>query len=127
MMVPSNENVTERRGGQGGPAREQGRLDPLAVRRCSGGGSLLSVIRPPSRSGPLLHPRGRPSLHRSHPATGGDWSAHRAPATAPAALDSALLRPVDADRASGLDPICAVPCPRPPFFRSRCITGWNKL
>ena len=31
-MVPSNENVTERRGGQGDPAREQGRLDPLAAR-----------------------------------------------------------------------------------------------
>src|SRR5438034_5484109 len=31
MTVPSNENVTERRGGQGGPARERDRLDPLAV------------------------------------------------------------------------------------------------
>ncbi len=31
MMVPSNENVTERRGGQGDPAREPDRLDPLAA------------------------------------------------------------------------------------------------
>src|SRR6266487_2746034 len=31
MTVPSNENVTERRGGQGGPARERGRLDPLTA------------------------------------------------------------------------------------------------
>ena len=45
MTVPSNENVTERRGGQGGPAREQGRLDPLAVQVAAS--SFLSLGRRP--------------------------------------------------------------------------------
>src|SRR5713101_6647013 len=101
MTVPSNENVTERRGGQGGPARERDRLDPLAVHRCSGYSQLLSVVRPPSRSGLLLSPRGRPSLHRSHRATAGDWSAHRARCL----LRSALEYP-GAARPSTAAPAC---------------------
>src|SRR6266581_771804 len=79
---------------------------------------LLSVVRPLCRSGRRLSPRGRPSLHRFHRATAEDWSAHRAPASAAAALDSALPSLVDADRASGLHPICAAPCPHPLFFRA---------
>src|SRR5216683_5057988 len=80
---------------------------PLALSVCP---QLLSVVRLLCRSGRLLSPRGRPSLHRFHAATAEDWSAHRAPATAPAALDEAHpLRP-NADRASGLDPMFCAPC-----------------
>src|SRR5260370_25858269 len=99
---------------------------PLRLSVCP---QLLSVVRPLFRSGRLLSPRGRPSLHRFHRATAEDWSAHRAPASAAAALDSALLRPADADRASGLDPISCAPCPDPPFFRSdasRAGTGCSR-
>src|SRR5205085_3996297 len=118
MMVPSNENVTERRGGQGGPARERDRLDPLAVRRWLGCGQLLSVLRPPSRSAPEPHPRGRPSLHTSLPASAEGSSAHRASATAPAALDSRLPSKASADRVFGLHPICAALCRLRRFFPS---------
>src|SRR6266851_9645011 len=102
MMVPSNENVTERRGGQGDPAREQGRLDPLAARRFCGCDLLLSVVRPPSRCGPVLHPRAQPNPYRSLPVTAGDWSAHTEPASAPAALDSELRWRADVERRLGL-------------------------
>src|SRR2546429_6889602 len=88
---------------------------PLALSGCP---QLLSVVRLLCRSGRLLSPKGRPNLHRFPRATATDWSAHRASATAAAALDSALLSLVDADRASGLDPICAAPCPPPLFFRA---------
>src|SRR5205823_484929 len=118
MTVPSNENVTERRGGQGGPARERDRLDPLAVRRWLGCGQLLSVIRPLSRSEPEPHPTGRPSLHKSLPASAEGSSAHRESATAPVALDSRRQSPANADRVFGLDPICAALCRLLRFFPS---------
>src|SRR5436190_22414047 len=88
---------------------------PLALSGCL---HLLSVVRLLCRSGRLLSPRGHPSLHRFHRAIAADWSAHRASATAAAALDSALLWPANADRASELDPISCTPCPSPPFFRT---------
>src|SRR5205085_4355125 len=83
---------------------------PRTAGRFWGGDQLLSMVRPPSRGEPVLYPRGRPRLYRSLGATVGDWSAHRASATAPAAVDSGLRWLTDVGRGSGLDPICAAPC-----------------
>src|SRR6266487_1012498 len=62
MMVPSNENGTERRGGQGGPARERDRLDPLAA-GWAAAGSFLSLGRRPALSQSCIPEDGQACIH----------------------------------------------------------------
>ena len=127
MTLASNEQVPERRGGQGDPARQPGRLDPLAAGRFSGCRQLLSVLKLPVPFGGALPPRERLNPSRSLLVTAGEWAAHRGPASAPAALDSGLPWKACADRVVEPHPIDAARCRPRRFFRARGSTGWKRL
>src|SRR5258708_28190885 len=115
MTVHSNENVTEKRGGNQALLASRAWLPPRFSVIFRPAVSFL-LIKPLLRLIPCFESTAVLSLGRSLHATVAGWSVHRAFASAALPQHCAYPWLCAARKASGLDPTCDAPCLRPPSF-----------
>src|SRR5712691_6436591 len=109
-MVPSNENVTEERGGKAALRARKAAFPPRSS-ALLGSGQLLSLAaKQRFQLGQWRCPRGAPGIDRSLHATVEGWSVHTGVAAARGLAHQAPLWRGGVDRASEPGPTCVSLC-----------------